>query len=229
MPLIPGDLRKACRQNAGFRGGAESVLVYDGHGGGENVLWEELDERATLLAGQKGPGRFPLLPGHDGLILLGYHARAGTAAAVLEHTYSSARIQNLWLNGKPAGEFAVDAAIAGEMRVPVIMTSGDDKLCMEAREWLPGVVACEVKKGMHTMGAALVPKEEAHRPVAESACEAIGMIGRAPPLRIASPVTLRVEVTERTNLPRPREDLVHIDGRTYEITADSVEAANRQR
>ena len=45
-----------------------------------------------------------------GLILLGYHAMAGTPGAILEHSMSSKSIQNYWINGRLAGEVAIDAA-----------------------------------------------------------------------------------------------------------------------
>jgi len=41
------------------------------------------------------------------------------------------------------------------------MTSGDDKLCAEASEWLPGVVTCEVKKGIACQAAELLPLDKA--------------------------------------------------------------------
>lgn len=63
------------------------------------------------------------MDGADGLILLGYHAMAGTAGAILEHTYSSVEIQNVWLNGRKAGEVGIDVAIAAEHQVPVILVS----------------------------------------------------------------------------------------------------------
>ena len=115
-----------------FRGGAAEVIVRDGHGDGQNVTREMVDPRADLISGST-PGVFLAdLDGCDGLILLGYHAKAGTPGAVCEHTMSSVTWQNLWINGRLTGEIGICAYIAGEHKVPVIMFSGDDKTCAES-------------------------------------------------------------------------------------------------
>ena len=82
-----------------FEAGADEVVVRDGHGLGNNVLWDELDSRVKLIQGVTPGKRFYDIEGSDAVILLGYHAMAGTRRALLEHTYSSKTIQNMWLNG----------------------------------------------------------------------------------------------------------------------------------
>ncbi|MDD4540217.1 MAG: M55 family metallopeptidase, partial [Lentisphaeria bacterium] len=86
-----------------FEAGADEVIARDGHGSGNHMLWDQLDPRIQLVQGQTGTVRMWGLDGCDALILLGYHAMAGTRGALLEHTYSSASIQNMWLNGRPVG------------------------------------------------------------------------------------------------------------------------------
>ena len=65
---------------------------------------------------------------------------AGTPGAILEHTMSSASVQNYWINGMKVGELAIDAGIVGDRGKPVIMVSGDDKVCLRPkgyfRMWL---------------------------------------------------------------------------------------------
>ena len=119
-----------------FEAGAKEVIVRDGHGGGVNLDPSQIDPRATLIQGATPGERFPDIEGAAGLILLGYHAMAGTEAAVLEHSYSSKTIQNMWLNDRKVGEIGIDAAIAAEHKVPVILVTGDDKACKEAVERL---------------------------------------------------------------------------------------------
>ena len=70
-----------------FEAGAKEVIVRDGHGGGVNLDPSQIDPRATLIQGATPGERFPDIEGAAGLILLGYHAMAGTEAAVLEHSY----------------------------------------------------------------------------------------------------------------------------------------------
>ena len=109
-----------------FSGGANEVIVRDAHMYGKNLLWEQLDPRAQYVFGSIGEIRLPDIEDCDGVILLGYHAMAGTPCAVLEHTMSSAGWQNLTVNGAPFGEIGIDAAYAGEYGVPVILVSGDE-------------------------------------------------------------------------------------------------------
>ncbi len=212
----------ACAE-ACFEAGATEVIVRDGHGAGNHVLWNELDPRVQLVQGPTPRIRFYGLDHSDAVILLGYHAMAGAVGAVLEHTYSSKSIQNMWLNGERVGEFAVDAAIAAEHGVPVILTSGDDKLCAEAKQWLPEVVCCQVKTGIGTQAALLLPRKQAHELIAEKTKEALSKIDSIP-LKKLSPATLRKEMVERIE-PALGAGYVPIDGRTSEITCDSVEQA----
>ena len=212
-----------------FAAGARSVLARDGHGSGDHFLWADLDPRVEIVQGATGTTRLVGIEECDALILLGYHAMAGTPGALLEHTYSSASIQNMWLNGRRAGELAFDAAIAGDHGVPTVMVSGDDYVCREAAEWIPGVVTCEVKKGINCQAARLLPRQVAHQLIEERTAEAVAKASRGEiaPLKIEGPVTIRHEMMERKGIPAAgsNPNLRIIDGRTYEYTADTVEKA----
>ncbi len=98
-----------------------------------------------MIQGATPGERFKEIDGSEALILLGYHARALTPSGVLAHTYSSASIQRMRLNGRDVGEIGVDAAIAAERGVPVVLVIGDDKTLAEAAEWVPGALGCETK------------------------------------------------------------------------------------
>jgi len=209
-------------------GGASEVVVKDAHGGhGGNLIWEELDPRAEYIMGETGRQRLAGIEGCDACILLGFHAMAGTPEAILEHTMSSAAWQNFWLNGRKTGEIGIDSAIAGENGVPTVMVSGDDKACREAEEFIPGVVTACVKQGLSVEGGVLVSMEKAHRLITERAAEALQKAGEIEPYRVEPPVTARLERVSRGRLPVHGEKpyVKIIDGRTYEVTGDSVEQA----
>ena len=154
------------------------------------------------------------------MILLGYHAMAGTQRALLEHTYSSKGIQNIWMNGVRAGEFAIDTAIAGEHGIPVIMTSGCDKLCAEAENFLPQVVTCQVKRSVSCQSAILLAPEDAGKLLRSKTAEAIEKLkaGAMTPYRNPETVTIRTEFIERQE---PHFGLVA--DRTTERSGTSVE------
>jgi D-aminopeptidase len=50
---------------------------------------------------------------------------------------SSLRYQWMKVNGVEVGEIAIDAAVAGELGVPVIFVSSDSAGIKEAKEFLP--------------------------------------------------------------------------------------------
>ncbi len=203
--------------------GATEIIVRDGHGPGVNFDPGMIDPRADLIQGATPGIRFPDIEGADGLILLGYHAMAGTENALLEHTYSSRDIQNMYLNDRKVGEIGIDAAIAAEHNVPVLLVTGDDKACKEAVSWIPGVRACQVKKSYNTQGTRLLSPARAHELITESTIEAIKRRKRVKPLKVEYPATLRWEFVERIQRPT-FEAFVQLDGRTVERTGNSVEA-----
>ena len=208
-----------------FEGGAREVVVRDAHGAGYGFIWDKLDARARYVQGVSERERIPGIADCDGLILLGYHAMAGTSEAVLEHTMSSAGWQNFWMNGRKSGEIAIDAGMAGDHGVPTVMVSGDDKTCREAKRFLPGVVTVEVKRGLAREGAILLSREEAHRRLRAGAAKAVGLCGSIKPFKVKKPVIMRLEKVSKGRLPLHRPGVRVIDGRTYEVKGRTVEEA----
>src|SRR5688500_19182509 len=149
-----GRFRKLMTQdvNAAIRGaydaGAEEVLVADGHWNGSNILIEELDPRARLNTGSPSP--FSMMQGIDdsidGVMFIGYHARNGSPSAILDHTWSSRTVANIWLNDMLTGEYGLNAALAGHFGVPVIMVSGDQTACAQVSELLGALETAVVKQ-----------------------------------------------------------------------------------
>ncbi len=208
--------------------GAKKVYIRDAHGSGNNVVWSKLTGLADgYIIGYTGQDRFPGLEECDGVILLGYHAMAGTYGGILEHTMSSAAIQNYWINDRKVGEIAIDAGIVGDKGKPVIMVSGDDMACKEAREFLPNVVTAEVKKGITWKGGMLLPPDKAYALIKAKAKEAVERLGQQKPLVFEKPIKFRVELVERGLLPHAyaKPYMKVIDGRTYEVEGSTVEEA----
>lgn len=216
-----------------FCGGATQVVVRDAHGSGFNMLWDQIDSRAELIPGcsTRDQGRLYDIGQFDAMILLGYHAMAGTAEAVLEHTMSSRSWQNFWINGRQAGEMAIDAGIAGDSGVPTIMVSGCDKTCKEAKRWIKGVFTARVKTGLAWDAARLLSKEVAHKVITETAEKACRNYKKIKPLAHAKPVRMRLELVERGKVPSPAANqpyLKIINARTYEVNgATTREALSR--
>lgn len=215
----------ACVQGC-FKAGAEAVIVRDGHGSGRTAILEKLDPRAQVIQGPTKE-RMQRLAECDAVILLGYHAMAGTPEAFSCHTYSSKTVKSMWMNERLAGEIGIDAGIVSDYGLPIIMVSGDDKACSEAEDWIPGVVTCPVKEGVSFERARVMPLNRAHRLIEEKTIEAIERMGSVRPIEVSRPVTIRKQMIGKMTVPDPsvRPDIRVIDEHTAEATADTVEKA----
>lgn len=222
--LLAGDVN-ACIAGC-FRCGVEAVTVRDGHAGGGNLKRSEVDDRADFIDGPMGNQRFSILRDYDAFIQLGVHSMANTHGGILEHTFNSSSIQNVWLNGERIGEIGILAKIAAEYEVPNILVTGDDKACAEARAILPEIISCEVKKGYSCYGGFFPPLSVTRKLIEEKTEEAIQKFrtGKIPVCKPEYPCVLRREMVERNEIPCYPSLLV-IDSRTVEVEAESLEKA----
>jgi D-amino peptidase len=180
-------------------GGATEFLVRDGHELSNNLLLEELDSRAVLITGSTAPLAMVqgVERGIDAAIFIGYHARAGSQNANLDHTWSSARVANVWLNGRLVGEFGLNSAVCGHFGVPVLMVSGDHALCAEAKEWVPEVETAAVKTAIGRFAAECPPPALTHQLIRDGAERAVRrfLAGKGPvPLQLTPPVRIELEM-----------------------------------
>jgi len=185
--VMTGDVNAAIEGIA--NAGANEILVTDGHWFSTNILIESLDSRAQLNCGS--PSHFSMVQGVDSgvdaALFIGYHARVGTLHAILDHTWSSERVFNLWLNDRLCGEFGLNAAMCGAFDVPVLMVSGDQSVCAEARDWLPGILTAQVKTAAGRMAATCLPLDQSRALISTTAASAMFQLkdGKAPkPLKI---------------------------------------------
>jgi D-amino peptidase len=202
--------------------GAERVLVNDSHWLMMNLLAEELHPAAELLSG--GPKARSMVEGvelgFDAALFVGYHARAGVGHAVIDHTYTS-RVHEARLNGRPVGELAINAALAGTYDVPVALVSGDQSLAAEARELLgPGVETVIVKHAVGRFAARSVAPAVACRLIREGATAALGRPHS--PFRLAAPIRLEVDfaLTQMADMAELAPGSIRTGGRTVSFTHD---------
>lgn len=124
-----------------FDAGASEVIVNEAHASKRNLLLDRLDERAVALVGNhKALGMMEGIDDADVVAFVGYHTGAG-CRGVLAHTYLPSTISSVRVNGMTASEGRMNALLAAEFGVPVVLTTGDDLTCQEAREWSAEVVA----------------------------------------------------------------------------------------
>lgn len=193
--LMTEDVNAAVR--GAFDGGAKEVFVTDGHAYGSNILIEELDPRASLNTGAPSP--LSMVQGVDevdGVIYVGYHARAGSPDGILDHTWSSKTVANVWLNDILVGEYGLNAALAGHFEVPVLMVTGDQTACAQAAELLGNLETVVVKHATGRYSAECLPPKVAQDIIQKAAARAVSRLvkRKAPvPFVLEEPVLLSVE------------------------------------
>ncbi|MCJ7841219.1 M55 family metallopeptidase [Lederbergia sp. NSJ-179] len=155
--------------------GAKNIIVRDAHGTGFNFILNDLHPAACYVMGAPNkPNRFPKLNKEIDIgILMGYHAMASTAAAVRDHTMTSKTWGKVWLNGREVGEIWIDALLFSFYDVPIVMVTGDDKACSEARLFLPNVTTYETKEGFGHHAALLKPPEVVRQEIRTAACHVL--------------------------------------------------------
>jgi D-amino peptidase len=194
--LMTGDVNAAVR--GAFDGSAAEVVVTDGHWNGSNLLIEELDPRARLNCGSPSPASMMqgIEEGFDGVFFVGYHARQASTPAVLDHTWSSTCVHNVWLNDELAGEYTLNAALAGYYEVPVLLATGDQTLCAQIRGLVGEVTAVAVKQATGRQSAECLPPTVSQQLIQQGAQQAVQRLARKEAVRpyvVKEPVHLVVE------------------------------------
>ncbi|MDA0566596.1 M55 family metallopeptidase [Streptomonospora sp. S1-112] len=178
-----------------FAGGATEVLVNEAHATMRNLLLERLDPRAAMLTGRhkelsmvEGVQRGDV----DGVAFLGYHTGAGTEG-VLAHTYLPNSVTGVWLDGEPASEGRLNAAVTAEYGSPVVLVTGDDRTCLDAAGYAPGARTVAVKTYVSRYAAVCRPPAATAAEIADAAQAAAAGARRTEPAR-RGPFTVEVEV-----------------------------------
>jgi D-amino peptidase len=179
---------KAC-----FESGADEVYVNDNHGSSFNIIFEDLDPRCRIIHGRSGyfPAWLPLLDeSFDAVIGIGMHAMAGTPGAVCPHSYWHVTLGN---GDKIAlSECSMFAALAGEMGVPLVAISGDDKIAAEINAKIPGCETAVVKEGFAAQNACSLIPSRACEVIAEKVKAGLAKLDTIKPFKLAGPYKLNV-------------------------------------
>ena len=205
--------------------GATEVVVNDSHGSMRNIDPDDLHPRAILISGSPKP--LSMMQGIDAsfavCLLIGYHAKAGTEDAILDHTISGSVVRAIRVNGAELPELGLNAAIAGYYGVPVVLVSGDTAVCRQAGEVLgKDVVTIAVKEAYGRLAAKLVPMGEARRLIKAGVKDALGKLGRVKPFKIAPPYNfeLAYHVSAQADMAAMLTEVKRVDARTVAFTAD---------
>lgn len=160
--------------------GVEDVLVNDAHDRMINLDLGGLNPKARLLSGwPKVMGMLEGYEGADAVFFVGYHARAGTERAVLDHTVSGRRVYSVVLNGVEVGEIGLNSAACSSLGLPVALVTGDRAACREAVDLLgDGVTTACVKTAHGRCSADCLPPAASARLLREAAARAVACVRR---------------------------------------------------
>ena len=183
--------------------GATEILVRDSHGSARNILPEMLNRNAKLLRDWSG-GFKSMMEGVDetfnAVLFIGYHAKAGTPNALLEHTMSSRNITDVSINNVSLPEAGINALMAGYYNVPVVFVAGELALCKQAKELFGEVETVAVKEGIGNAALNLHP-EVAREKIREGVKNALNNLSKYKPYKLKPPYKLVLKLKN--------EELVH--------------------
>ncbi len=147
-----------------FEGGATGVTITDSHDTMRNLLPDLLDERVRFVSGNDRT--LSMVQGVQevgvaALLMVGYHARAGSQSAPLAHTWNGF-VRDVRINGVHAGEPYLNALLAGHYGVPTVFVSGDNVAVKQVQEDLGAeVIGVAVKQGLSMFSAVHLHPAEA--------------------------------------------------------------------
>lgn len=206
--------------------GATEIVVGDSHGNGENLLIEQFPKDVRII--RSWPRRLSMMAGinetFDAVIFIAYHSSSNNKQGVRAHTFSSARLTRVALNGIEMTEGAWNAAIAGHFGVPVVMISGDDAAIAEVRSVIGPIEAAETKKSLGFHSALTLTPQASVELIADKVKAGLKRVREFKPYKPPTPLTLDVTFKHY----RPSEVLAYLKGVTrpdshsIRYTADSM-------
>ncbi|MCC6402827.1 MAG: M55 family metallopeptidase [Fimbriimonadaceae bacterium] len=211
--------------NSAIRGahtaGAAHVVVKDSHGSGKNLLVDELEPGTELISGNcwMEDGMVQgVAEDHAAAVLVGYHARAGTPHAVMEHTMVDG-VHRLWVNGTEAGEIYLAIATCASRGVPVVAIVSDAAGCHEAKELVPSIHAAVTKHGMGRYLARLLHPDSTGRLIRDQVRDGV-LAATRPSFEVGAKQEIKLETksTEQADAIAEIEGWKRSDG--YTLTSE---------
>ena len=174
--------------------GATEIVVSDSHGNGENIILDEIPRGVKLV--RSWPRPLGMMQGiddsFDAVLFIGYHASTTNPEGVRAHTMSSGTLTGIRLNGVAVPEAVINAAIAGQFGVPVVMVSGDDAIIAEAQSHLGDIEGAVLKWNYGFHSALTVTPEESREIIAGKAAAALARLDEFEPYRLEGPIEVEV-------------------------------------
>ena len=174
--------------------GATEFLVSDSHGNGQNLLIERFPKDVQIV--RSWPRPLGMMGGldesFDAVIFIGYHTSTANSRGVRAHTFSSATLTDVRLNGTSVSEAGFNAALAGHFGVPIAMVSGDDAIVEETRAYVGDVEGAVVKWATSFHSARTLTPEAGQDVIEAAARRAIERVGELEVFRLTGDIELEI-------------------------------------
>jgi D-amino peptidase len=128
----------------------------------------------------------------DAAVFIGYHASTNNSQGVRAHTFSSAQLTRVTLNGREVTEGAWNAAIAGQFGVPVVFVSGDEAAIEEVRGMVGPLEAFATKRPLSFHAAETVMPATSVAHIEAGVKAALGRLSTFKPYKVSMPVTVEI-------------------------------------
>ena len=191
--LLTEEVNAAAR--GAFAAGAEKVVVHDHHGAGYTIIPELMDERLELIHGRGeqhlflGTSHPDLDQGFDALLLIGMHAKAGTAEGCTPHSYI--QVETATGQTYALSEATMSMAIAGDCGIPCAFIAGDRATVEDALSLCPGMHSLATKKNYASQLTRTI-SPILSRKLIESGVEAALRQDGLQPFKITGPCKVRI-------------------------------------
>lgn len=174
--------------------GAAEIVVSDSHGNAQNIIPEDLNEKAFLI--RSFPRPLLQMEGidssFDGVIFIGYHPKEGTPGANLSHTIWGTKFEEIKVNGIVVSEALFNAAVAGHFGVPVILVCGDQNVVQEAKDKFGPIETVMTKESLGFLSAKSAHPRVVQAEIKEKAEKAVKRIKEFKPFEVKKPVVLEI-------------------------------------
>jgi D-amino peptidase len=209
--------------------GATEIVVSDSHGNGQNLLIETFPKDVRIV--RSWPRHGGMMAGldstFDAALYIGYHASTTNSRGVRAHTFSSAHLARVGLNGDAVTEGEFNAAYAGSFNVPVIFASGDDAAMAELKSRLRNLETAETKKSLGFHSAETSTPEASCEKINAGVKSALSRLHEAKPYVVKPPITL--DITFKNYTPAEALSFLHtvqrVDSHTIRFTAKDMAEA----
>lgn len=153
------------------RAGAGDILVIDAHSSGRNIRRDALPEPARFLdaPGMLNQLREAVTLGLDAMVLLGFHAAAGTPDAFMPHSFHVDT--RSWIDGVEVGEPSFLALHCARHGIPVVLNAGDEHTLAQTAMVAPRIPQLQTKRSTSAWTAESRDPAEVQREIEAAAAD----------------------------------------------------------